>query len=143
LSSSPASSLKSVSRSLSTPLLHAKAGGFFEEPEVMIRKNSDAGLTPPLEGELKLCQPIPRSLKEKLEDCAKENGLSLGYILERMSLEELRPTEPMAKYQGLGKFHGAVLQQYAFSFLRNHGGVWYLTIVTLFRLLLSDEIGLV
>jgi hypothetical protein len=98
LSSSPASSLKSVSRSPSTPLLHAKAGGFFEEPEIMIRKNSDDGLTPPLEGELKLCQPIPRPLKEKLEDCAKENRLSLGYILERLSLEELRPTEPMINH---------------------------------------------
>lgn len=98
LSSSPASSPKPVARSPSTPILHAKAGGFFEEPEIMTRKNSDAGLTPPLEWELKLCQPIPRPLKEKLEDCAKENRLSLGYILERMSLEELRPTEPMINH---------------------------------------------
>jgi hypothetical protein len=62
----------------------------------MIRKNSDAGLTPPLEDEVKLCQPIPRPLKEKPGDRANENRLSLGYILERLSLEELRPTEPMS-----------------------------------------------
>jgi hypothetical protein len=61
-------------------------------------KNSGVGLTPPLGGELKLCQPIPCPLKEKLEDRAKENRLSLGYILERMSLEELRSTEPMTNY---------------------------------------------
>jgi hypothetical protein len=98
LSSSPTSSLKSALRSPSTPLLHAKAGGFFEEPEIMIRKNSDAGLTPPLGGELKLCQPIPCPLKGKSEDRVKENKLSLGYILERLSLEELRPTEPMINH---------------------------------------------
>jgi hypothetical protein len=98
LSSSPAPSPKSVPRSPPTPPLYAKAGGFFEEPEIMNGKNSGVGLTPPLGGELKLCQPIPCPLKEKLEDRAKENRLSLGYILERMSLEELRSTEPMTNY---------------------------------------------
>jgi hypothetical protein len=87
LSSSPASSPKSISRSPSTPPLYAKAGGFFDEPEIMNGRNSDAGLTPPLGEELKLCQPIPCPLKEKLKDRAKENRLSLGYILDRMSLE--------------------------------------------------------